>query len=277
MKTSYTKLSLNWNTVPFYKTSMKPQQSTRALSRGLHIIDVLAEGRDGLPLTEIARKAGLSKSSTHRLLQTLAQEGFVAQDGHSSHYRLSLKLLWLTSSLVDGLGLDQLVRPLLEELAHATRETVHMALLDGLIAVYVEKIDSPNSIRMYSRVGKRVPLHCTGLGKAILAYLPEERVREIVATEGLPRRTANTITKPRALYEHLAAIRSRGYALDEEEHEEGVRCIAAPLFDRQKRVVGAISITALTFRVERDRLLSWWPQLRHCAEKVTMVLEHHSA
>src|SRR5512145_3371417 len=120
---------------------MKPQQSTGALSRGLQIIDVLAEGRDGLPLTEIARKAGLSKSSTHRLLQTLAQEGFVAQDGHSSHYRLSLKLLWLTSSLVDGLGLDQLVRPLLEELAHATRETVHMALLDGLIAVYVEKID----------------------------------------------------------------------------------------------------------------------------------------
>ena len=254
---------------------MRRQPSTRALSRGLQIIDILAEGRDGLGLTEIARKAGLSKSSTHRLLQTLAQDGFVAQDGDSSHYHLSLKLLWLASSLVDGLGLDQLIQPLLEELAHATRETVHMALLDGNMAVYVEKIDSPNSIRMYSRMGKRVPLHCTGLGKAILAHLPEERVQEIIAIAGLPRRTANTITKPKALSEHLAMIRSRGYALDEEEHEEGIRCIAAPLFDRQNRVVGALSITALAFRVDRDRLLSWWPQLRDCAQKVNTVLQHH--
>ncbi len=254
---------------------MRRQPSTRALSRGLQIIDILAEGRDGLGLTEIARKAGLSKSSTHRLLQTLAQDGFVAQDGDSSRYRLSLKLLWLASSLIDGLSLDRLIQPLLEELAHATRETVHMALLDGDVAVYVEKIDSPNSIRMYSRVGKRVPLHCTGLGKAILAHLPEERVREIIANEGLPRRTANTITKPKALFERLALIRSRGYALDEEEHEEGIRCIATPLFDRQNRVVGALSITALAFRVDRDRLLSWWPQLRDCAQKVNTVLQHH--
>lgn len=254
---------------------MKQQQSTRALLRGLQIIDVLAESRDGLPLTEIARKAGLSKSSTHRLLQTLAQDGFVAQDGDSSRYRLSLKLLWLASSLVDGLGLDQVARPVLEELAQATRQTVHMALLDSNVAVYVQKIDSPGAIRMYSQVGKRVPFHCTGLGKAILAYLPEERVREIVATEGLPRRTANTITKPKALFEHLALIRSRGYALDEEEHEEGICCIAAPLFDRQKRVAGAISITALAFRVDRELLPSWWPKLRECSEKLTVLLEHH--
>lgn len=254
---------------------MRRPPSTRALSRGLQIIDILAEGRDGLGLTEIARQAGLSKSSTHRLLHTLAQDGFVTQDDDSSHYRLSLKLLWLASNLVDGLGLDQLIQPLLEELARTTRETVHMALLDGNMAVYVEKIDSPSSIRMYSRVGKRVPLHCTGLGKAILAHLPKERVQEIIAIEGLPRRTANTITKPKALSEHLALIRSRGYALDEEEHEEGIRCIAAPLFDRQNRVVGALSITALAFRVDRDLLLSWWPQLRDCAQKVNTVLQHH--
>ncbi len=251
-------------------------EKTGSLSRGLQIIEILADCHDGLPLTEIARKAGLSKSSTHRLLQTLVQEGFVAQDGDTSqHYRLSLKLLWLASNLVDGLGLDQLVQPLLTELANATRETVHMALLDGNLAVYVEKIDSPNSIRMYSRVGKRVLLHCTALGKAILAYLPEDRGREILAADGLPRRTANTITDLEAMLEHFALIRSRGYALDEEEHEEGIRCIAAPLFDRQKRVVGAISITALAYRVDRELLLSWRPQLRECAEKVTMVLEHH--
>lgn len=261
--------SILWN------TNLEHQQSTRALLRGLKIIGILAESRDGMRLTEIARKAGLSKSSAHRLLQTLAQEGFVAQNGVSSHYHLSLKLLWLASNLVDGLGLDQLVRPLLEELAHTTRETVHMALLDGEAAVYIEKIDSPSSIRLYSRVGKRVPLHCTGLGKAILAYLPEERVNEIVAVEGLPRRTAYTITKPKALGEHLAVIRAQGYALDEEEHEEGVRCIAAPLFDRQTHVIGAVSITTIGFRVDRELLLSWWPQLRDCTQKVSTILQHH--
>lgn len=254
---------------------MEQRQSTRALSRGLQIIDILAQSRDGLGVSDIARRSGLSKSSTHRLLQTLAQEGFIAQDGDSSRYRLSLKLLWLASSLVDGLGLDQLVRPLLEELAAATRETVHMAMLDGNMAVYVVKIDSPNSIRMYSRVGRPVPLHCTGLGKAILAHLPDERAREIVAAEGLSRRTVNTITEPKALFDHLAQVRARGYALDEEEHEEGVRCIAAPVFDHENRVAGAVSITALAFRIERDRLLSWWPQLRECAQKVTAVLQYH--
>ncbi len=254
---------------------MEQQPSTRALLRGLKIISILAESRDGMGLTEIARKAGLSKSSAHRLLHTLTQAGFVTQNDDSSHYHLSLKLLWLASNLIDGLGLDQLVRPLLEELAHTTRETVHMALLDGDAAVYVEKIDSPSSIRLYSRVGKRVPLHCTSLGKAILAYLPEERVNAIVAVEGLPRRTANTITKPKALSEHLAVIRSQGYALDEEEHEEGVRCIAAPLFDRQNHVVGAVSVTTIGFRVDRELLLSWWPQLRDCAQKVSIVLQHH--
>jgi IclR family acetate operon transcriptional repressor len=227
-----------------------------------------------LPLTRIAVNAGLSKSSTHRQLQTLIDEGYVVQDG-DSRYRLGLKLLWLASDLVDGLGLERMVRPVLDEMARATRETVHMALLDGKVAVYVEKVDALSPIRrMYSRVGKRVPFHCTGLGKAILAYMPAECVREIIAAEGLPRYTANTITDPDGLLAHLALIRTQGYALDDEEHEEGVRCIAAPLFDRQQHVLGALSVATLTHRVDRRRLLSWRTLLRACCEKVNVILRH---
>ncbi|MFH1485487.1 MAG: IclR family transcriptional regulator [Chloroflexota bacterium] len=251
-------------------------ERTGSLSRGLQIIEILADGRDGLPLTEIASKAGLSKSSTHRLLQVLLQEGFVTQDGEASHYRLSLKLLALSSNLIAGLGLDQLVRPLLEELSQATKQTVHLALWDSSVAVYAQKIDPPSSIRMYSQVGKRVPMYCTGLGKAILAFLPEERAKEVVAVEELKRHTPNTITKSTALLEHLSLIRSRGYALDEEEHEEGIRCIAAPLLDRQSRVLGAVSLATLAFRVDKDTMLSWWPQLRDCAQQIATILEHHS-
>lgn len=255
------------------------KEKTGSLSRGLQIIGILADGRNGLPLTEIARKAGLSKSSAHRLLQVLLQEGFVTQDGEVSHYRLSLKLLALSSNLIAGLGLDQLVRPLLEELSQATKQTVHLALWDSSVAVYAvyaQKIDPPSSIRMYSQVGKRVPMYCTGLGKAILAFLPEERAKEVVAVEELKRHTPNTITKSTALLEHLSLIRSRGYALDEEEHEEGIRCIAAPLLDQQNRVLGAVSLATLAFRVDKETMLSWWPQLRDCAQQIATILEHHS-
>jgi len=250
-------------------------EKTGSLSRGLQILGIMAESRDGLPLTDIARKAGLSKSSTHRLLQTLVQEGFVAQHDDTSRYHLSLKLLSLASGLIANLGLDQLVRPLLEELSQETKQTVHMALWDSYIAVYTQKIDAPGSIRMYSQVGKRVPMHCTGLGKALLAYLPKERVQEIVAADGLPGHTPNTLTKSKALFEHLALVRQRGYALDEEEHEEGIRCMAAPLLDRQNNVRGAVSITTLAFRVGRDQLLSWWPLLKECASQIATILEHH--
>ena len=253
---------------------MPSSTGTRALSRGLQLIDILAERQDGFPLSQIARKASLSKSSTHRLLQTLTREGYVAQDGETTHYRLSLKLLWLANSLVDGLGLDRLAQPHLEELAQATGQTIHMALLDGNAAVYIQKIDTPGSIRMYSQVGRKVPFHCTGLGKAILAHLPPERIQEIFTAEGLPPHTANTFTEPESLLEHLSLIRAQGYALDEEEHERGICCIAAPLFNHLNRVAGAVSITALSFRVDRQTLVSWHPALQDCAEKLTLILEH---
>ena len=258
------------------RNGTKLQHPTRALTRGLRIIDILASSPDGLPLTEIARKAGLSKSSTHRLLQTLVQESFATQDGDSSRYRLSLKLISLSSNLIAGLGLDQLVRPLLEELSQATKQTIHLALWDSSVAVYAQKIDPPGIIRMYSQVGKRVPMYCTGIGKAILAFLPKERAKEVIAAEALRPHTPNTITKPRALLEHLTLIRARGYALDEEEHEEGIRCIATPLLDRQNQVLGAVSITTLAFRIDKETLLSWWPQLRDQAQQVATLLEHHS-
>lgn len=254
----------------------EPASSTRALSRGLNLIGILARSNGGLPLSALARRAQLSKSSAHRLLLTLVQEGFVVRDGDRPNYRLGLKLLWLASDLVDGLGLDRLVRPVLEELVNATHETVHMAMLDGDVAVYVDKIESPHAIRrMYSRVGKRVPFHCTGLGKAMLAHLPEARARTILSEEGMPRRTAHTIVESGRLFHHLATIRSQGYALDDEEHEEGIRCIASPVFDRERQVLGAISIATLAYRVNRRKLLSFWPPLREAAEKATVIFQHH--
>jgi IclR family acetate operon transcriptional repressor len=165
--------------------------------------------------------------------------------------------------------------PELESLAAHTQETVHMALLDGADAVYVAKIDSPNAIRMYSRVGRPVPYYCTGLGKAILAHLPEPQAAEIITRTVFQQHTPHTLANAAALRHNLEVIRARGYALDEEEHERGIHCIAAPLSGRHGRVSGGISITAITFRVTREQLLAWWPALRDCAQHVSTFLEHH--
>ena len=253
----------------------KEETGVRALSRGLRLLEILAQAPDGLPLARITAKAGLSKSSAHRLLQTLILNGYAIRDRTNGLYFPSLKLLQLSSALIQQTNLHVVATPHLEELADLTGETVHLVLWDGEQAVYVEKVESPNPIRMYSNIGNRVPLHCTGVGKAILAHLPPEKLDAIVQSGPLPRFTGHTITDPQALRDHLAQIRQRGYAVDDGEHEEHVRCIAAPLFARNGRVVGAISIAAVSYRVDLDTLQSWWPSLKEHADQLNVELMHY--
>lgn len=244
----------------------------RALSRGLRLLEILASEPAGLALAEITQQAQLSKSSAHRLLQTLVHNGYVAQETTTGRYHPSLKLLRLSSQLVDEASLAEVVHPHLSHIAEVTRETVHLVLLDHDDPVYVEKVESPNPIRMYSKIGMRVPLHCTGVGKAILAYLPEERLQQLVDNGRLERFTENTITNPEALRRHLAEVRRQGYAIDDGEHEEPVRCIAAPLFARDRQVVGAVSIAAVSYRVDVETLRGWWPVLQSHAEQLNAEL-----
>ncbi len=247
----------------------------RALSRGLRLLEILADTPDGLPLTELTEEALLSKSSTHRLLQTLMNNGYVLQNSTTSHYLPSLKLLELGSRLLQDYDLHDVARALLQNLTTATGETVHLVLLDHNSAVYIEKVESPNPIRMYSNIGMSVPLHCTAVGKAILASLPEDRLGIYFQSNQLTRFTETTITEPALLKVHLEEIRSRGFAIDDGEHEEEVRCIAAPLFARTQEVVGAVSIAAVSFRVSMEQLMGWVPDLRAVATQLNTDLAHY--
>ena len=246
---------------------------SKSLARGLQIITLLGKRGLGMRLSDISQELGLAKSTTFRLLETLEQEGFVSQDGDRGSYRSSLKLLSISGNIIDNLGLNESVTPLLSELAHVSQETIHMAMLRQNEAVYVEKVDSPNSIRMYSQIGASILLHSTAMGKAILAHLPDDRLQEILAEEGLLSRTENTITNTKVLLTTLDSVRSKGFAIDEQENEVGVRCIGAPVFIRNNQVVGAISISAPTFRVDQEQLCSWSPQLIKCARQVTTILQ----
>lgn len=253
----------------------KNANEVRALTRGLRLLEILAAEPEGLALVNISVKAKLSKSSTHRLLQTLKMNGYVRQNHSNDFYLPSFKLLSLSANVIRDTNLYEVAHAHLEELAQSTGETVHLVLLDHEEAVYVDKVESPNAVRMYSKVGMRAPLHCTGVGKAILAFLPEDRLSSLIDDGDLKGYTKNTITDPNKLRAHLAEIRERGFAVDDGEHEEQIRCIAAPLLARNSIVVGAMSVAALSFRVDMQTLRRWWPRLRTHVDQLNTNLMHY--
>lgn len=198
-----------------------------------------------LSIGEISARVGMPKSSVHRLVATLEKAGLLGRDVSSGKYRLGLGLVQLASTALESIDLRRSARPVIERLAAEVRDTVHLAVLDEGDVVYIDKIDSPARIQMISRVGGRAPAHCTGVGKVLLAYLPNDEVRRIATSKGLPAFTPATITNVEELLAHLATIRQRGYAIDQGEHEAMIRCVAAPVRDNQDRVVAAVSVTTI--------------------------------
>lgn len=254
---------------------MTVKDEVRALSRGLQILELLVSEPEGMSLTNVARETGLAKSSVHRLLQTLVYNGYVCQKTHPTdrHYYASFKLLTLGTRLIEDISLSEIAHPHLEKLAHASGETVHLVLWDQSKVVYIEKVEAPNPIRMYSRIGNHAPLHCTGVGKAVFAFLPEEK-RERLLQQDFVKYTDNTLVDPQALRQHFEEVRTQGYAVDNGEHEEHVCCIAAPLFARDAQVAGAISIAAVSYRKDLATLLKLQPLLSEHANQLSIELAH---
>ena len=195
-------------------------------------------------ITDIVAATGLPKSTVHRILQTLVATGFARVDGGGG-YGGGPNILRLAGRLLSRIDLAQSAQLPLDALRQRTGSTVHLALLNGDEAVYVAKLEGLKPYRMASRVGMALPLHCTAIGKAILAQLPTEAVRSLVGRTGLPARTARTLTELDDLLEHLERVRQDGWAFDDEENERGVRCAGAAVHDHTGAVVGALSVSHL--------------------------------
>ncbi len=232
-----------------------PVPENRTISRASAILEALKADRSarGVRLTEIAQQCALEKSTTHRLLAALVAAGLVEQDPETERYRLGITLLELGMAVHQRLDIRQEALPILRHLAERAEETIHLGVARGGHVVYLEKVESPHAFQMRSRVGERMPLYSTGIGKAILAYSTEEEVAAVLAS-GLDRRTPHTITDPAELRSELERIRLRGYSTDMEENEDGVRCVGAPVFDHGLSVVGAISIAGPVFRFSEQRM-----------------------
>jgi len=229
--------------------------TVKSVVKALRILECLAEGEQPTyTLTELSRQLHLHVSTVHRLLVNLLRQGFVEEDPVSGGYQLSYRILRMGLKVLDRLDFRRVAMPLLRELNRKTKETIHVAILEGGRALFVEKFGGPQPVVLDARLGSSMPLHCTGVGKALLAYQSEEVISEIVKSVGLERLTARTITTRAGLERELELVRERGYAVDNEEAIDGLRCVAAPVFDRHGQVVAAFSVAGPATRISRARI-----------------------
>jgi DNA-binding IclR family transcriptional regulator len=250
----------------------RPSNLVKAVDRSVNILEELANHEEGLGVTELANRLDIHKSSIHRLLSTLVYRGLVKQDPKTDNYKLGLKLFELGSRIFNDLEIREYAKPYLEELVAATDEAVHLVIMDQGEIVYIDKVESSKTIRMNSQIGKRVPVHCSAVGKAMLAYYPKARVDQIIKEQGLAKYTENTITDLKELKEHLTKIKEQGYAIDNVEHELGIRCVAAPIFNYSGKVVSSVSVSGPTIHVTKERVEELAKLVKDTAMKISSQL-----
>jgi DNA-binding IclR family transcriptional regulator len=226
----------------------------QVLDRALAILDTLSAQGPDLSLGELSDKLDLHKSTTHRLMMVLERHKLIERNSVNGRYRLGLKLFELGTKAVSQLDLRERARPYLERLVLETSETVHLCVLDDSEVVYLDKVEPVRSVRMATSVGRRNPAHCTAVGKAIMAHLSDPQVEEIIRKQGMKAMTANTITSLVELKKELKAVRERGYAIDDEEIEEGVRCVGCVVRNFSGEPLAAISVSAPAFRLTKDKV-----------------------
>lgn len=228
-------------------------ESVKSIERAFLLLELLGAGDESLGITELAQRSELPVGTVHRLLKTLNQLGYVEQDLESRKYALGIRVLHLRGMVARRMQLGEQAMPLMKSLMRKVNETVHLAVLSEGEIVYIDRIEGFQTVNMYTQIGKRAPVHCTALGKAMIAYLPESSLEHIVDKHGLPAKTPKTLTTLQHLKRELATVRRQGYAVDDEEVEENVRCLAAPIRDYDGRVVAAISVSGPKLRMRPDR------------------------
>ncbi|HEY3524423.1 MAG TPA: IclR family transcriptional regulator [Candidatus Limnocylindrales bacterium] len=222
--------------------------AVRSIARADALLDVLSREPAGIGLSEIARRTGLGLSTTHRLLATLTGLEYVTQDPETSRYLLGFRVLELASRAQSVHLLLVRARPLMAETMRASGETTNLAVRDGPWARYVAQVPSNASVRMFAELGSPAPLHATGVGKVLLAFAPDPTVDSVLAGDLRPR-TGRTLTTPDDVRAALDEIRARGFAIDNEEFEDGVMCVAAPVRNHAEEVVAALSVAGPKGRV----------------------------
>jgi IclR family acetate operon transcriptional repressor len=253
---------------------MPPASTSNSVRRAFDLLDrIEAAEPGGASLAELAAEVPMAKSSTLRYLTTLVELG-VARRDEAGRFRLGLRLAELAGGLLENDDLRSVAEPLLHDLLAASGETVHLGVASGAEVVYIGKVESRHSVRLVSRIGSRVPVHCSAMGKAILAELGDEERAPLL--DSLPKRTASTITSPTALGAELERIRKRGFSIDDEENEAGVRCVGAAVTAADGEPLGAISVSGPAARLTLERAGELGPQVIETANEIARRLGHRA-
>jgi len=233
------------------RTSKAPVERYRihVIDRAAQILDCFGFDHQELSVSEIGAKTGLHRSTAHRILMALEYNDLIKQNPSTGKYHLGIKLFKLGHQAVSQLNLREICRPFLSRLMNDTKETIHLAVLDDDQVLYLDKVEGPHALRMPSRVGRYIPTYCTSLGKAMLSCLDDQEVKSILRRQTLKPHTENTAKNINQLLADLRSVRKRGYAVDNEEIEIGLRCVGAPLRDYTGGMVGAISVAAPSARL----------------------------
>lgn len=226
--------------------------NVQSLERALNILDKLSEYPDGIQIVRLSEQVNLTKSTTHRLLATLLNMNYVVKDPETDKYKLGLQLLFLARNLLNNLDIVSIAKPHLEHLAKEVNETIHLCIEDNNEIVYIDKIESNQTIRMYSRIGSRAPMYCTAVGKVLLSGMDQDQLEESVSKMEFIPKTQTTITSKEELYQEIELVKEQGYALDNSENEEGLMCIASPIFNHQGKIVASFSVSGPNNRVTMD-------------------------
>jgi DNA-binding IclR family transcriptional regulator len=243
-----------------------------ALERATLILESLAKSKSGMTISQLARSLELPKSSAHRILRTLERHHFLHLEKDSGRFRLGWQLFCLAQRAFDNVSLRDQAAPFLHQLKEKSGLTVHLAVLVQEDVIIVEKVQPPNGLFVATWVGKRVDLHCTALGKAVLAYRREDEIEYLIKRNGMLRHNENTLGSLRRLKENLALIRELGYSLDDEEEEIGIRCIGASIFNAHADSVAAISIVGSTARIGFNELPYLSEQVKRTARTISQQL-----
>lgn len=258
------------------RTPLKPGGTSTAqvqsLTRGLNILEALSRAEGGLTLTDVAQRVALPPSTTHRLLATLEKMGYVYQAGELGRWNVGLQAFAVGSSFLASRDFVAQSHPYMRRLMEQSGETANLAILDGTEAVFIDQVQCREMMRTIVKLGSRVPLHASGVGKAIFASLPDEQIDAILKVKGLPRITANTITSPETMWASVRVIRQRGWSFDDEEHLVGTRCVAASVYDEHAEPLGAISLAGPVSRLTDERIRQLGPIVAHVAEEITRRL-----
>ncbi|GLR09121.1 DNA-binding transcriptional regulator KdgR [Mixta theicola] len=252
----------------------KQPDSVSSVLKVFGILQALGEEREN-GITELSQRVMMSKSTVYRFLQTMKSLGYVSQEGESEKYALTLKLFELGARALQNVDLIRSADIQMRELSRLTKETIHLGALEEDSIVYIHKIDSLYNLRMYSRIGRRNPLHSTAIGKVLLAWRDRTEVHDILREVEFCRSTPHTLGSEEELLKVLDVVKAQGFGEDNEEQEEGLRCIAVPVFDRFGVVIAGMSISFPTIRFSEERKHEYVAMLHRAGRTLSSQLGYH--